>query len=236
MKLNENKTQIIKFKNRDDNLDLNQTVSCKFLGIYLDYKLNFSVHTDELCKKLNSSCFALKILSNSVNTAILRMVYCATIQCRLTYGIVIWGSTSYENFNRLFRIQKRAIRIIHNAAIDEPCQQLFKSLNVMTLPCLYIYELCKYFIKYKNFFTNMSDVSHEYNTRHTFITYPAHSTAKFEKSTDYMARRVVNKFILLNREITLNKLFLKKVKIFLLNNTFYSLSEFLETNNIFTTV
>jgi len=28
MKLNENKTQIIKFKNRDDNLDLNQTVSC----------------------------------------------------------------------------------------------------------------------------------------------------------------------------------------------------------------
>lgn len=158
------------------------------------------------------------------------MVYFATIQCRLTYGITIWGGTTLENFNRIFRIQKRAVRIIYNAAIDEPCQQLFRNLKVMTLPCLYIYELCKYFIKYQDLFINTSN---GYNTRHNFIAYPSHSTAKFEKSTSYMACRVINKFLLLNKYIKFNKSFLKNVKEYLTIQAFYSLNEFLETNILF---
>ncbi len=86
-------------------------------------------------------------MSNCVDFYTLRKVYFAKFQSILTYGLTIWGGTSVENFNRLFIIQKRAIRIIHGAPPDEHCQQLFKTFRVMTLACLYIFELAKYFVK-----------------------------------------------------------------------------------------
>lgn len=234
LRLNDNKTQIIKFKSRktkSDNIQ-GESISGKFLGITIDSKLNFTSHTETLSKTLNSSCFALKVLSNTVNKNVLRMVYCATVQSRLTYGLIIWGSTSLENFNRIFRIQKRAIRIIHHVKVDQPCQKLFCDSKLMTLPCLYVYELCKYFLKHRDQFSECINTLHNYKTRHNFIAYPAHSTSQFEKSPNYMARRVINKFMQLNRgDIVYNNCFLKRVKSYLCNHAFYCLNDFFSSNS-----
>ncbi len=88
--------------------------------------------------KLNSACYVLKILSNCIDFNTLRKVYFPKFQSILTYGLTVWGGTSIDNFNRLFVIQKRAMRIIHCVPPDDHCKPLFKNYKAMTLACLYI--------------------------------------------------------------------------------------------------
>lgn len=232
LKLNENKTEIIKFNrrvsNRNTNIRMNNdTAHTKFLGLIIDARLDFSFHTKALSKKLNSACFSLRVLSNSVDKNILRKVYFGNVQSILTYGLIIWGGASVQDFNRIFRIQKRALRIIHNAPADEPCNRLFREFKVMTLTSLYVFELSKYFLKNINLFNNTNSV---YNTRHKFIQYPSHTTAVYEKSTYYMTCKIINKFLTLDKETVFNKSWLKKIKSYLTDNAFYTLNEFLDSN------
>lgn len=96
----------------------------------------------------------------------------------------------------------------------------------MTLTGLYIFELCKYFVRHMNLFTISNRT---YNTRHNFISYPSHTTAVFEKSTYYMVCKVINKLLSLNRELIFNEACLKKVKHYLTENVFYTMSEFFDS-------
>jgi len=43
----------------------------------------------------------------------MRMVYFAYLHSILSYGIIFWGNQSYSD--KIFKIQKRAIRIITNS-------------------------------------------------------------------------------------------------------------------------
>lgn len=224
LKLNENKTQVIKFKQRQTIENKNEISCTKFLGVIVDEKLDFSFHINALSKKMNSACFKLKILSTCINFNTLKKVYYANIQSILNYGLTIWGSTTMENFNRIFTIQKRAMRIIYGVPPFEPCQNLFKNAKVMTLASLYIFGLCNFFLKNKDSFIFSS---HRHNTRNNFIPYPTHFTTKFEKSTYYMVCKIVNKFLSLDKEVIFNKIYITKIKTYLIENAFYSVEDFL---------
>lgn len=229
LRMNDNKTELMVFgRSKVDcsNLNIKTTLYNKFLGINLDFNLDFSLHVDVIAKKLNSACFSLKVLSNCVEFDVLKKVYFATFQSHLTYGLITWGSTTTYRFNRIFLIQKRAIRIIHQRQWDEHCKELFINSQIMTLSCLYIFETCKFYIKNKHKFIN--EIQIKINTRRNFVPFPSHSTAKFEKSSFYMTCKIINKFYRLNIKEGLDKLFLKTVKSYLLQKAYYSLSEFFE--------
>lgn len=228
LKMNRNKTLVVKFSLRSSNFDTSSTSDkVKFLGVYIDSTLNFSYHIEAMISKLNSVCFSLKVLTTCVDIKILKKVYFSNFESILTYGLIIWGGTSLENFTRIFKIQKRALRIIVRAHFDDSCKELFKNLKVMTLPSLYIYELIKNFVKHKDLFT---DNINNYNTRKKYVVYPSHSTSKFEKSPYYRTCTVINKILSVKREVVIDKSFLRKVKLFLIDNVFYSLNEFYESD------
>lgn len=60
------------------------------------------------------------------------------IGSRLRYGIVLQGSKSRTNFLRVFRLEKRPIRIISGVHKRKSCKTLFKSLQILTLRSIYI--------------------------------------------------------------------------------------------------
>ena len=84
----------------------------KYLGILIDSKLSWKHHISELSKKLNRATAILAKLRNFVTKNSLKSLYFSLFQSYLSYGCLVWGFAKIEFINKIFRIQKRAIRII----------------------------------------------------------------------------------------------------------------------------
>ena len=174
---------------------------------------------------MSKLCFALRTSRNLIDDNVARIMYFAYFYPVLKYGILFWGMS--KNYKRVFILQKRAIRILANVSRTTSCKPLFRALKIMTLPCMYIYEILLQFrMSLNNYKTN--SMIHLHDTRQKsdlFIT--GHNTKLFEKSTTYSGIHIYNR---LAKEIknteTLTK-FKKKLIDFLIEECFYSVEEFL---------
>lgn len=198
----------------------------KFLGVTIDLKLNWRQHIDDISPKIARACFCLKKIKTSTSINICKIYYFANIHSLLTYGIICWGVSKYSE--RIFKLQKSAVRTICNVKWDTHCKPLFKENNILTLPCIYIYETLIHLFK------NISDYqhlggSHDYQTRHgdKILSVPRHRLKFFESSPHYMGIKLYNK---LPRHIQQNKNikhFKYELKKYLTGKCFYSIEEFL---------
>jgi hypothetical protein len=67
----------------------------------------------------------------------------------MTYGIIFWGNSPYSI--KLFRIQKKAIRIIMALKKRDSCRDSFKEMKILPLCSQYIHSLMQYVVVYKEF-------------------------------------------------------------------------------------
>ena len=137
-----------------------QTIN--FLGLTLDYKLSWSPHIARICSKLRSACYILSILKPTLTTQNLKTIYFAYFHSILSYGIIFWrNSTGNEE---IFKLQKKAIRIMTNSNKGTSCRGLFKGLGILPLCSQYILSLALFVAKNMDDFIINSDI-HPYNTR-----------------------------------------------------------------------
>jgi hypothetical protein len=85
-------------------------------------------------------------VSISVNLYI-RNIYYSNFHSCLRYGIILWGGDSGSN--KIFKLQKKALRIIGGVSCHMLCRQIFKDYNI-TQSSLYILEVIHFIKKYKN--------------------------------------------------------------------------------------
>jgi hypothetical protein len=103
LKLSINKTHILQFTSmncEDYGMYIAQNVlansECnKFLGLNIDNGLSWKNHIDYLVTKLSSSCFIMRTIKSMMSLRSLRMIYFAYIHSVMTYGIILWGNSSY---------------------------------------------------------------------------------------------------------------------------------------------
>jgi hypothetical protein len=124
---------------RDPHSWINNTNSTKFLGLTLDSTLSWKTHIDQLSSKLNSACYIIRSLRYIISSKNLQTIYFSYVHSVITYVIIFWGNSPYSN--NIFKLQKRAIRIIMNAGNKESCRELFKKLNILLLLSQYILSL-----------------------------------------------------------------------------------------------
>jgi hypothetical protein len=91
----------------------------------------------------------------------LRIVYFEHCHSQISYRIIFWGSSS--SMRNVFIIQKRAIRIMLRLGPRSSCCEGFKRLEILTVPCLYIYVLMLFSVNLNIYQTNSS--VHGMNTR-----------------------------------------------------------------------
>lgn len=146
LKLNEEKTQNLVFSTSQK---ITKGNSAKLLGVIIDDRLNWSSHVEQLSRKLSSSIFVLRNLARSLSRETLRMSYFALFHSHINYGTLLWGNSCYAD--KIFRLQKRAVRIVAGLGFRDHCKPAFKNLKIMPLPSLYIL-LChkKVMSKYTN--------------------------------------------------------------------------------------
>ena len=113
-----------------ENLQQNRCYNYKLLGVILDEELNFNDHIDMLCKKLSKRIGLLRSIRHYLPLKERIQFYNAIIKPVLMFGGLIWSSTSKENLRRVFKLQKRAARVILDTKIqEERTVVLFNKLN-----------------------------------------------------------------------------------------------------------
>ena len=239
--LNINKTKFIQFSTKltlgtiiGIDYEFNHIVnsqSTSFLGLILDKTLSWQLHTDKICTKLKSACYVLRILKQTLTMTNLKMIYFSYIHSVITYGIIFWGSSTGSQ--DVFKLQKRAIRILTNSHSRTSCRDLFKRLEILPLQSQYIFSLVMFVAKNINDFNTNSNI-HSINTRHKSNLYPPLlRLTKCQKGVYYSGIRVYNYLPLKIKELSGNlKQFKNSVKKFLLYGSFYTMEEFLDWTSI----
>lgn len=212
--------------NADDELYLTTTDTVKFLGILVDDRLHWDPQIDNLCERLKRSCYALKFMSNYCNISMLLSLYYSTFNSHLRYGILCWGNCTTAN--RVFILQKFAIRIIANLKYRQSCREAFHDLGILTLSSLYIYEACIYVYKNKRSLSE-NRVDHAYSTRFKSSLLPVqHRTTFYQKSFIYMGCKFFNALDSDLQNARSISVFRMKLRRLLIEKTVYSFDEFFE--------
>jgi hypothetical protein len=124
---------------------INITSCTNFLGLTLDSTLSWKTHIDQLSSKLNTACYVIRSLKSVISRKNLRTIYFSYVHSIIGYGIIFWGNSSHSN--NIFKLQKRAIRIIMNVDNRVSCHELFKKLNILPLHSKYILSVLLFVVK-----------------------------------------------------------------------------------------
>lgn len=106
--------------------------SFKFLGFHLDEKVNFLSHKKKLIQKLNSSIYILRKLNKQYPSKQKCLIYNALFKSNMEYGIVAW-SNDQALINKIFTLQKKAIRLIDGRLNLTHTEHIFKKYKILKL-------------------------------------------------------------------------------------------------------
>ena len=110
-----------------------ETETIKFLGIIFDKKLFFSERITMIKSKISRTTGLLFKLNHYLPTNVLQTIYQSLVHPYLTYGIEAWHSAPQYLINKLFVIQKKAIRAISNLNYNDHTNIYFKNLKILKL-------------------------------------------------------------------------------------------------------
>ena len=91
---------------------IKQQHETKFLGVVIDDSLTWESHIDKLVSKLSSCTGRLSRIKQCLPEELLDVIYRTLFESHLTYGITIWGCVSIAKLDRIFKVQKKCIRIL----------------------------------------------------------------------------------------------------------------------------
>lgn len=154
--------------------DTSKTPAIKMLGVYFDQHLTFKFHLNFLKNKVNSSLFALNSAKHFLSTKALKLIYFSIIHSHLLYCLPIFSVAAESLMEPLFKLQKRAIRIISKSKYNEHTEPIFFKLSILPLNLLadhqilvlmHDYEHNRLPSSFKKHFPRNIDFSREVNLR-----------------------------------------------------------------------
>ena len=113
----------------------------KLLGVVLNCNLSWNSHVTFLCGNLSRQLALLRRIRHLLPLRARRAFYISYIQSSLDYCSVVWANCDQLSFNKVFRLQKQAIRLVCGAKWDEPSGPIFKRLGCLPLDKRFEYHI-----------------------------------------------------------------------------------------------
>jgi hypothetical protein len=177
--------------NYQDNC-IKSSSNTKFLGLTIDDSLSWKAHIYQIMSKLNTACFVIQTIQAIMSLETLGVVYFTYIHSVISYGIILGGNQPYSD--KIFKIQKRMIRIITISRTRDSCRELFKKLEILPLYSQYIYSI--FVIKNKQLFYTNNQI-HSICTRFKTNLHPSTANlTKFQKGVYYSAIKFLTTFLM----------------------------------------
>lgn len=147
LQVNENKSNFILIDEKFDGPvpplhlgpHLLQNSECsKLLGVWIDQKLSWDFHSDDLVKKLRKVTYLFRVIRNSMPLKYLLTLYHSYFASKLRYCIQFWGTS--KNLKAMLLLQKRVLRIIFRLKKRASCRSIFSNNKILTSYSLFILE------------------------------------------------------------------------------------------------
>ena len=124
-------------------------------------------------------------------------LYYGLIFPHLQYGIIFWSAVCKEYFQKLFKLQKSAVRILSGSGRYAHTADLFQKLEILNLYDINRWEMCKFVnddLKLHHQFNFFSrSAIHNQGTRfQNCLALPRYFTAKAQKSVFYLGIKFFN--------------------------------------------
>jgi hypothetical protein len=125
-----------------------------------------------------------------MNIDALRMIYFGCFHSVMEYGVIFWENSA--GVDKVFKLQKSVVRIMAGVRSRCSCRGLFKKLDILPVPCQYIFSLMIFVVdNLGSFQTNLT--VHGLNTRNrTQLHRPIANLSCFQKGVSYAAVKIFN--------------------------------------------
>ena len=136
--LNINKTVCMQFTGKQkrhykimiDDETLPVVTKTKFLEIWIDNKLNWQTHFDQVCLKIICNTNLLRLSKNQFNMETKKFIYYAHIYSHLVYGRTTWGNMlNQSQLKKLQKLQNKCIQLINGKPATSDKYQSLKLLK-----------------------------------------------------------------------------------------------------------
>ena len=148
--INNSKTELLLFSNKHTTHNNEQIFfngnyvkyvdHAKFLGVFVDTKLNFKEHINYITKKISKHAGILYRIKHCLPTKTRLTYYNSFVLPYLNYNVLHWGSTNDVHLRPLITIQKRIVRTIADADYLAHTTPLFRKFNILKLLDLYKFQ------------------------------------------------------------------------------------------------
>ena len=158
-----------------DGSEIEQTKIQKFLGVIINSQLDWKHHINYICTKIAKAIGIINKIKYYIGTKAKRTLYCSLVLPYINYCNAVWASTYYTKLDKVFKLQKRVIRIIASVGYLSHTKPLFSKYRILSVfelnklqigmlmfKCLKLKTTLPQFLR--NYFTFNSDI-HSYNTR-----------------------------------------------------------------------
>ena len=151
--LNVDKSVYMLFEKNNTNCDIRISVcnkeiprctSAKFLGTWLDDKLNWKTHVSKLLSKLKSGLGMMRRSNKFLTSKAKRTLYFGQVHSNLSYGISIWGPMlKRSQLQEIFAVQQKCVNLIGGTTpfVRYKIPTVFELVRLEQ--CKLGYKLCK---------------------------------------------------------------------------------------------
>ena len=124
-----------------DGTEIKRETVTKFLGVYIDERLTWKSHINNITKIISKNIGILYSARNNLFKQHLKQLYFSFIHSYLNYCNIAWASTYKSSLTSIFRRQKHAIRVINNKDRFTSSQPLFIEDRVLDVYSLNIFQV-----------------------------------------------------------------------------------------------
>lgn len=176
--------------------EIEQVTSQKFLGVWFSEGLTWNTHIEKLTVELSKTVGCLYKLSPVLPKWLQIELYYALFYSKMTYGILVWGTTTQTNYQKLLVLQKRVLRAFeqyHGIIRDLKTKPLFEKYALLTITKLYHFKLLQWIKQNKpQCLQNPPDNTH-YTMRQQRRKIPAIRTSYGKQHVQYQIPTMLNR-------------------------------------------
>ena len=187
-----------------DGYSIDRVSNTKFLGVYIDDKLNWKKHISYISGKISRGLGIILKARKLLPSPTLKTLYYSFIYPYFSYCNHVWGSACDTYIYPLILLQKRCIRIITRSKYRDPTDPIFKKLELLKLKDINKYAISKFMFNwyhmklpslFLNVFTRISNV-HSHATRQRSELYcPRVKISLSKMKYTYQAPKLWNKIL-----------------------------------------
>ena len=115
------------------NFEIEKTFTINNLGVHLDSNLHWDTHMASVVNNLRGLLYKFKFIKTFPDIKSLKIIYYGLIESKLRYGIIAWGSTTYNHIKQLLTLQKKILKIMLGKENTYPSNDLFREAQILDL-------------------------------------------------------------------------------------------------------